>query len=289
MVTPAAQPVRARPDSADRLRHVPADAGAGTIAFLVNKFPRLSETFVLHEFLELRRQGVPLRLVSVRDPAEPVCHDEAVPLRDEVTYLRPAGVGRRWAALRHALRHYPIGLGWGLAWLARERDPAALKGLVDALVLVHLCDVEGVRHVHAHFATAPTAAAYLAYAIAGLPYSVTAHARDVYTTAPRALDVRLGAARAVMTCTDGNRAYLERAVGIAPGTVRVLRHGIPLRPFLDVQRAPVRGRLLTVARLVPKKGHELIARAVTQLCATATTCIGTSWAVARSGRRSSGW
>ncbi|GAC1440009.1 MAG: glycosyltransferase family 4 protein [Mycobacteriales bacterium] len=237
------------------------------IAFLVKGFPRLSETFVLHELLELRRQGLDLRLVSVLLPEDRLVHPAAAALCAEVTYLRTASWPRRWAALSAAARRHPLGVGRALVWLGRQHSLAAVRRLLDAVVLVQWCREQGVGHVHAHFATVPTTTAYLAKKISGMPYSFSAHAKDVYTTDPAALRLRVQHASAVVTCTDANRVYFEEQVGVLPGTVRTMRHGLPTELFLAAPRHPVPGRLLTVGRLVPKKGYDVVARAVAGLVA----------------------
>src|SRR5438132_14316239 len=85
---------------ADRNRNgFPSDAEpvhqpAPILTMLVKRFPRWSETFILNEFLELRRQGIPVRLVAAMDPNEPWTQPEAEILRAEVRYLRTG----RWVA-----------------------------------------------------------------------------------------------------------------------------------------------------------------------------------------------
>lgn len=239
----------------------------GPIAFLVKGFPRLSETFVLHEFLELRRQGIDLRLFSVLLPEEQLVHPAASALCAEVCYLRKATFADQARALLDAGRQHPIGLGRGLVWLARQHSRPAARRLVDSLVLARLCRNAGITHIHAHFATVPTTTAYLAHKVVGVTYSFSAHAKDVYTTDPAALRLRTANAAFAVTCTDANRRYFEDVVGVPPGSVRTLRHGLPTESFLGVSSRPVPGRLLTVGRLVPKKGHDIVARAVAQLVA----------------------
>lgn len=234
-------------------------------AFLVKGFPRLSETFVLHELLELRRQGLDLRLFSVLLPEDKLVHPAAVPLCDEVTYLRSASWGLRARAIGSAVLRHPLGLARGLVWLARQHSMPAVRRLVDALVLAHACERDGITHVHAHFATVPTTTAYLAKKVAGLTYSFSAHAKDVYTTDPAALRLRVANARAVVTCTAANRDYFEDVVGVPSGAVRVMRHGVPTEAFLQAERSPVAGRIVTVGRLVPKKGYDVVARAIATL------------------------
>lgn len=230
-------------------------------------FPALSQTFVLHEFLELRRQGAPVRLIALARSRERLRQPEAEFLLDEVRYVRRRS-WRAWLpALLHVLRRHPIGLARAVVHSARHREPRGLLGLLDAVVLVQLCSVTGVSHLHAHSANQPARAAHLAWLISGLPYSLTAHAVDLYVPRPEVLAPRVAAARAVVTCSASSQDYLQRTLELAPGTVRLLRHGLPLQAFASLPRAPVEGRLVTVARLVEKKGLDVVAAALAQLVA----------------------
>src|SRR5437764_1427981 len=69
------------------------------VAYLLKRFPRLSETFILHEILELERQGLDLHLFSFRNPDEEIVHADVSRVRAPVTYF-PAGWRGTWAMLR---------------------------------------------------------------------------------------------------------------------------------------------------------------------------------------------
>jgi glycosyltransferase involved in cell wall biosynthesis len=127
--------------------------------------------------------------------------------------------------------------------------------------LLNVLDGAGEVHIHAHFAHDPTAAAYLAHRMAGVPFSFTAHAKDLYTTPVAQLREQARAATFVATCTEANRRYLEQVVGVAPDRVRMCRHGVDLDRFGTIQRRPVPGRILAIGRLVPKKGFDVLIRA----------------------------
>jgi len=231
------------------------------VAFLVKRFPRLSETFILNEFLELRRQGLPVHLFAIMDPAEAAVQPDAAALRPEVGYLRP----RSWLSLTPrmagaAYRH-PAGVVGAARHLLRRRSRATLRHFGEALVLVDELDRLGAVHLHAHFAHGPAAVAYLAHLLSGIPFSFTAHAKDLYTTPVAYVAERAAAATFIATCTGANGVYLADTVGAHPAKTVVCRHGVDLSRFASVERAPVPGRLLSVGRLVPKKGFDVLVRA----------------------------
>jgi glycosyltransferase involved in cell wall biosynthesis len=231
------------------------------VAFLVKRFPRLSETFVLNEFLELRRQGLPLRLLAIMDSAEPQAQPEALNLIGEVTYLR----GRSWwplvpRVLKSARRH-PAGTLRALRYVIPRLSSASWRRLAEALALVDELDGEQV-HLHVHWLNVPGGAAFLANKIAGIPWSLTTHAKDLYTTRLADVADRCAQATFVATCTEANVSYLRDVVGVEPTKVVLCRHGVLLERFAPAERDPEPGRILAIGRLVPKKGYDVLIDAV---------------------------
>lgn len=242
----------------------PAGAGQATaqrVVVLVKRFPRLSETFILNEFLELRRQGLPVELVAIMDPQERKSQPEALALVPEVTYLQAGSLWREIpAALRSARRH-PWGTTRAAGWTLTRHTLAAGRNFLHALVLLDRLAAGPPAHLHAHFLHSPAAIAFIAEKISGQPYSVTGHAKDIYTTLPENLRMRCDRARFVTTCTEANRAHLVGEVGLAPERVHVCRHGVDLAKFTMPARQPRPGRIVSVGRLVPKKGFHVLIRA----------------------------
>src|SRR5207249_3746142 len=111
------------------------DVGApGAVAILVKRFPRLSETFVLNEFLELRRQGLELHLFALMDPSERQHQPEAARLLPEVGFLRRPLPGLAAAAVAATARH-PAGVLRAVKFARRRRSAATWRHLGEALVL----------------------------------------------------------------------------------------------------------------------------------------------------------
>src|SRR5207248_8023423 len=174
------------------------------VAVVVKRFPRLSETFVLNEFLELRRQGVPVRLFALLDPRESHVQPAAAALVPEVGYLGEGPRRARWVQATRAARRHPRGAAIAIAFALERRSRATWRHLAEALVLVDQMDRDNLVHVHAHFAHSPSAVAHLAHLVSGRPYSFTAHAKDLYTTPPSRVAARGRAAQFVATCTAAN-------------------------------------------------------------------------------------
>ncbi len=127
----------------------------------------------------------------------------------------------------------------------------------------------GIRHLHAHFANEPAFVARLAGRLLAAPFSFTAHAKDIYAKGPALAVLReqVEAAAFVVTVCEANRVHLEELLGARAAKVRTLYNGVdlerlsPAPPFAAADG----GRILCVARLVEKKGLDLLLRAVAQL------------------------
>ena len=238
---------------------------AKRVAVLVKRFPRLSETFILNEFLELRRQGLAVDLFAIRDPHESRSQPEALALVPEVTYLCTTSLWKELPRMLRTARRYPWGTIRATGYSLTRHTLPAIRNLFFALVLVDRLGDGPPAHLHAHFMHAPAAIAFLAHKINGQPYSMTGHAKDIYTTLPENVQRRCRHARFVTTCTDANRRFLVDQLGLDEDKVHLCRHGVDLQRFTSIERAPLPGRILSIGRLVPKKGFDVLVRASGEL------------------------
>ena len=145
------------------MTHPEGDLASRRIAFLVKRFPRLSETFILNEFLELRRQGLPVDLYAIMDPQESHSQPEALALVPEVTYLDTGALWSNLSTAARAAREHPWGALRAAAWVLTRHSRAALRNYVHALVLIDRLSRSGPAHLHALFLHSPAAIAFIAH------------------------------------------------------------------------------------------------------------------------------
>jgi glycosyltransferase involved in cell wall biosynthesis len=236
------------------------------VAFVLKGYPRLSETFIAQEVLALEQRGLDIRLFALRLPTDPAIHPIHQEITAPVSYLpeylheQPLRVLRSWRKVRRLS-------GWRSAWhsfradLRRDISRNRLRRFGQAMVLAAELPRD-VGCLHAHFLHTPASVVRYAARLLGLPWSASAHAKDVWTTPAWDLTEKINDCRWLVTCTKVNARYLAT---LAPAADRVtlLYHGLDLDRFPPpVKRRPARdGRnpadpvvLLSVGRAVAKKG-----------------------------------
>lgn len=244
--------------------------GQRAIAYLAPEIPALSATFVYEEMLGLERRGFVVVPFSVHRPQYPAQGQEVLAGRVRFLYDRPKPL----LAL-HGLAHLPFqrGTSRALGWLFDDMRecgllrPAswklAFQFLAGAWLAGQLVKMR-CAHLHIHFAHVPTQIGMYAAAMAGIPFTVMAHANDIFE---RGLLLARKAERAArfLTISEYNRAYLER-VGVAPGNLAVMRCGVSfVREMPPSRQRRLSCRIGTLGRLVEKKGVDDLIRAVGQL------------------------
>ncbi|GBC63212.1 colanic acid biosynthesis glycosyltransferase Wc aL [Desulfonema ishimotonii] len=247
--------------------------GKNVLGMILKGYPRISETFISNEILLLEQMGFSVRIISMRHPREPFCHDSVRQIRAGVDYLPQTILEALPQLLYHNLRvalcaprRYAGAVRVAFRRFLRTRKSATLKHLLQAGYMVDkFLPGRNVVHLHAHFAHSPTSVAMFASRLSGLPFSFTGHAKDIYTSDPRQLREKIGMARFVATCTEYNRRHLA-GLGNGAGTpLYRVYHGIDVGLFNGdgEPAAPAEPyRLMTVARMVPKKGLPTVYKAL---------------------------
>lgn len=230
-----------------------SEGGAPRVGYVLKRYPRYSETFIVNEILAHEAAGAELSVFSLYPPADTHFQDAISRVRAAVTYLgsvRPKA-GDLWARLREA---QAAGLSVGAFLEAVQAEDA--RDALWALELALAVKARGLTHLHAHFASGATTVARLAAVLAGVPFSFTAHAKDIFHEGVRDGDLRrkLEGAAAVVTVSDFNRDYLQTQFGGAAARVRRVYNGLELARFPYAPPAVRPPEIVAVGRLVEKKG-----------------------------------
>ena len=234
------------------------------IAYVLKKFPRLSETFILNEILELERQGVEVTVFSLHKPDDGLFHGSLAQLARPVVYLpvrKGADVARRLTSSLGFLAERREELWSAFEELLRFERPNVWQVIAWGLEVAARARELGIDHMHAHFATVASHVARFAHAAGGTPFSFTCHAKDIYrSTVDRDLFRWLAeGAKSVVTVCDANRRFIDRELlaGNSSADVRVIYNGVDTASFSpEARNESERPLILGIGRLVEKKGFE---------------------------------
>jgi glycosyltransferase involved in cell wall biosynthesis len=231
------------------------------LTYIIGTYPRLTTTFIDREVEVLRELGVSLQLISIRRPARFLSVEQEA-LTSSVHYVLPASAGAVvWSHITLGVsrpRAY-FGAFFGLLFRPHPTPTSRLRSLLHFGLGVHIAHLLRDRyptdHIHAHFVDRASLVALIAGRLLGTPFSVTAHANDIYVD-PALIVEKIGEAKFVATCTQYNESHLRAiARNGVQAQVRCIYHGIDLKRYALTDR-PHRGRplLLAVGQLKEKKG-----------------------------------
>jgi glycosyltransferase involved in cell wall biosynthesis len=250
------------------------------LVVVVKGYPRLSETFIAQELRGLELAGFDLVIVSLRQPTDSKRHAVHLEMQAPVQYLpeylyeAPLRVLRGlWAASRHP--GFRATFRSFLRDLRRDLTPNRIRRFGQAAVLVAEWP-EGGTWLHAHFIHTPASVADYAARIMGMGWTVSAHAKDIWTSPDWELTGKLSRARWAVTCTAMGHAHLQSR-SPDPSRVHLSYHGLNLdrfppftdpRPARDGSSAQDAVQIISVGRAVPKKGYDLLLHALALLPST---------------------
>lgn len=246
---------------------------AGRVGIVLKGYPRLSETFIAQEILELQRAGFDLEIISLRHPTDKSVHPTHREIAAPVGYLpeylhdEPMRVIRAWWRARR-LPGYRAAIRAFLTDFARDRTRNRVRRFGQGLVIASEY-APRLSLLYAHFIHTPASAARYASLMTAIPFAVSAHAKDIWTTPAWELTQKLAECQWCVTCTAGGRAELASHAP-DPGKVHLVYHGIDLSRFpspgrIDADASGGAVRFLTVGRAVEKKGIDTLIDALALL------------------------
>jgi len=231
------------------------------LAYIFERFPKWSQTFCYREIAELFRQGTRPPIFSLRAP-EP--GDERSWAPEIISAVHPLPEGTAFAELAdEAQRTLPRQAREMIREWRGRRDSLRLHQA--AYIGMRLREL-GVTHVHVHFAGMAARTAYWIHKFLGIPFSVTAHANDIF--APDDFEIGLvqifSAASAIVAVSDFAANYVRRKFPRAAERVHRIYNGIDPAQF-ETSRFEQPPLIISVGRLIGKKGFDVLIEACAKL------------------------
>ena len=248
------------------------------VAYLVRRFPKVNETYILGEIIAVSRRGVPIDLYALRR-GDAVGVPDAAPFLDRL-HVWPFLSADILRANVRSWRQAPETYAQTLRDLVRgtwgsRRIRSALRFFLRSVRMAADMSARGVTHVHAHFAGSPAACAFVIHRLTGIPYSFTAHGADIHQDRAM-LPEKVAEARFVVAVSRFNRdVILEACQGRFREKVAVIHCGVDLDRFSPARQegadGPARGpepfRVVCVGRLHAVKGQRFLIEACRLLTA----------------------
>ncbi|MEJ5888224.1 glycosyltransferase family 4 protein, partial [Pseudokineococcus marinus] len=238
--------------------------GGAVVGYVVKSYPRFSETFVVRELVAREEAGERCVVASLRPPRDPRFHALLARVQAPVTYVPDdvrGGLVRVWEGLA-ALRTAGVVPSRAALDALLDEEPAVAA---QAVGVARWAAESGVTHLHAHFASLPGRTTRLAALLTGLPWTVTAHAKDVFhdDVDPRRLAAVMADADGVVAVSDMTTAWLAQRHPAA--RLHRVHNGLDLAELVRSSPARRPAVVAAVGRLVPKKGFDVLLDAVALL------------------------
>ena len=253
------------------------EANDARVAVVVKCWPRLSETFIAQEMAGLEARGLKLVIYSLRLPTDPAIHPVHARVKAPIAYLPeylkndPMRVLRAWWKARK-LPGYKVARARFLKDLVRDRTSNRIRRFGQGMVLAAEMP-QSVQRLYAHFLHTPSSATRYAALTRGIPWSASAHAKDIWTSEPWELSGKLDDCAWLVTCTAVGLQRLKE-LAAHPEHLRLVYHGLdfahlppppPPRPRRDGSDVADPVVILSIGRKVEKKGYDDLLAALARL------------------------
>ncbi len=247
---------------------MPAEPTTVKVAYIMSRFPKLTETFILYEILALEELGLRIELYPLLRERQSVSHpevDKLLPRARFQPFFSLPILKAQW----HFLWRKPVEYSRTLftvlrgAWGSTNFFFGALGIFPKAVRFAYEMQEQGINLVHAHFANHPAVAALIIHRLTGIPYSFTAHGSDLHVER-RMLDKKVEAAAFAVTISSYNKELMIRECGEdVRGKIHVIHSGVDPNVFRPAPRQAKNGRphILCVGSYEEVKGHTYLVEA----------------------------
>lgn len=223
------------------------------VAYVLKRYPRFSETFVVNEILAHEAAGLEIDIFALRPTSDTHFQHAIADVRAPVTHLRYGGLKAEavWGALDAYGRNFPT------MWpILRSALGYSAVEVYQSVLLAREIGERGIEHIHAHFGTTAAGVARLASLLTEVPYTFTAHAKDIFheSVDEEMLGRKMADAAGVITVSDFNVGDLAARFPESAAKIRRIYNGLNLESYPYLSAENRRSQIVAVGRLVEKKG-----------------------------------
>ncbi|RPH63753.1 MAG: colanic acid biosynthesis glycosyltransferase WcaL, partial [Acidobacteria bacterium] len=230
------------------------------VGYVVKRYPRFSETFIVSEILAHEEAGLGMEIFSLYPPNDSHFQSSIARVRAPVTYIPAEGLRATdfWSGVQQAVSCLP-----DVSSVLDTTSGAQARDVYQGLLLACEARRKHIQHLHAHFATVATSVVRLAARFANVSYSFTAHAKDIFHSSVNHEELRrnLNEAAAVVTVSDYNLEHLRRRFGPMASRVRRIYNGLDFDQLGAPSPQSGRSLIVAVGRLIEKKGFSHLVKA----------------------------
>lgn len=237
------------------------------IVFIIGTYPRLTTTFIDREIYSLEKLGMEIKIVSVRRPDAELSENQ-IDLIKRIHYLLPADVAALLVSqFRFGFGHPKKYFGTLLYLISRPHPTfkSRIKTFLhfgEGVYAAHRLSGVQFDHIHAHFMDRVATIAMVVSRLLDVPYSLTAHAGDIYVD-PLLLVEKMTGAKFVTTCTGYNKTYLEQfGAGKFNHKLHCIYHNLSLDDYRGYEDYPRdQAFIVSVGQLKERKGFSYLLKA----------------------------
>ena len=250
------------------------------ILYLLNVFPKLSETFILNEITGLIDLGHDIKIIALHNLKEEKVHDKVKEynLINKTKYLEFYSDWEEKTNKYSKLKVFELG-SWALFNSSRlskeerfklldllyESEPnneVAFRKFLDCLDIIKIIKEKKIKHIHCHFADENVAIAYIINKVIGIPYTFTTHAYDIFISPDKDIKKWADNAKKVITISEYNKKYMYEKLRIPLEKIEIVTYSKylnKLKPIKEYRNDPF--RLISISRLIEKKGYPYLIKA----------------------------
>lgn len=231
--------------------------------YILDKFPNLTETFILREIITLKKLGINIQIYVLKKPAEEIVHPDILPLLTDVIYVQQIALKQKISAVLSTFFYRPalfvkfiyslfLDMFFSFRFMYHR-----WRGAVYAMTIAKFAD-SGVDHIHAHFAYVTTDVAGMLAELKGCKWSVSAHAWDIFTQPKKLLRRRIKGADKIFVCSKhGQKLLVDNGIA-TPGIPVLMYHGVNSAEFEVKDQSDY---IISIGRLEEKKGFGVLLQA----------------------------